>query len=174
MAAAHHCASLLNKDTFFGDFTTTSILVPATEYAESSGAAAGDWQPLVRTGSRWSTYTETKQVCGQAISVHLLDASGPLSLPGAVLLTGDFNKGAQRGKNKHIAPLVAAFSRASVPCPSHGYRLHVGARRHELSAPTCGWISLFVANRCFFLGVFCFFYVVFVVGHSRFHTSFAW
>ena len=97
-----------------------------------------------------------QQVCGQAISVHLLDAVGPLSLPGAVLLTGDFNKGAQRGKNKQIAAPVAAFSRASVPWPSHGCRLHVGARRHELSAPKCGWSSLFVANT-FFLGVFVFF-----------------
>ena len=98
-----------------------------------------------------------QQVCGQAISVHPPDATSPLSLPGAVLLTGDFNKGAQRGKNKQIAPLVAALSRASVPWPSHGYRLHVGARRHELSAPKCGWSSLFVANTCFFLVCLFFF-----------------
>ena len=42
-------------------------------------------------------HTLKQQVCEQAISVHLPDAVGPLSLPGAVLLTGDFNKGAQRG-----------------------------------------------------------------------------
>ena len=68
-------------------------------------------------------HTLKQQVCGQAISVHLPDAVGPLSLPGAVLLTGDFNKGAQRGENKQIAPPVAAFSRTSVSWPSHGYRL---------------------------------------------------
>ena len=42
---------------------------------------------------------------------------------GALLLTGDFNEWrAARQKNNQIAPIVAAFSRASVPWPSRGCR----------------------------------------------------
>ena len=40
-----HCASLLNKDTFSGDFTTTSILVLATEYAECALDGLVVWSP---------------------------------------------------------------------------------------------------------------------------------
>ena len=136
MITQHHCAVLLNNDTFTRDFPCTPIhVVCSPRY--SSWAVEG----MVVTGKfrrasdpSCSHFTvanvhinnecaKRRSVC---IALLLLIRDLRMEL-GAVILTSDFKKGAERElassattDQRRISPLVAAFSCGTVQWPTSG------------------------------------------------------
>ena len=130
----HHCAVLLNKDTFTRDFSCTPIRVPCS-LRQSTWAVEG----MVVTGK---FRTAPDQSCShftvanvhinnecarrRSVCIALLLLICDLCMKlGAVILTGDFNKDVESETpsgdgERRTSPLEAAFSQANIPWPTFG------------------------------------------------------
>ena len=158
--AQHRCAVLLNKDIFARHFSCTPIQVPC-QLRYSSWAVEG----MVVTG-KFRRAPDPSSACFMVANIHinnerakrrsvciaLLLLIRDLCMKlGAVILTGDFNKGAERElassaptDQRRISPLEAAFSRANVPWPTSGVTPLCGAPAESPTAACGPDVAVFV------------------------------
>ena len=124
VVTVHHCALLLNKDTFERDVTTNSIMVPARKCTK--GALEG-----IVVNDRFRRPVDGGCHHFSILNDHVNQKSAARRSEGRTSLVGDFSKGAQRGKLGESSPLQAAFSQAPVPWRSFGNSC-LSAREHEV------------------------------------------
>ena len=130
----HHCAVLLNKDTFAREFTCTPIQVPCSlrlsSWAVEDMVVTGMFRRAPHESCSYFTVAnihinnecaKRRSVC---IALLLLIRDLCLKL-GVVVLTGDFTKAVERETpssdgDRRTSPPGAAFSHANTPWPTFG------------------------------------------------------
>ena len=143
VAIAHHCAVLLNRDTFEDCYTCTPIQVPCSHkyssWALEGMVAAGKFQrspdPVcqcftmanvhinnVRRGARCAL--RCFRCCASCVSTKALFCSLAIStkLPLVIYFSGGDNS------QRRSSPLEAAFSHTPVPLPTDGVTSFKGSR----------------------------------------------
>ena len=123
VVTAHHCAVLLNKDTFERDFTTNSIMVHAkkksAECASEGVVVNGRFRRPAEGACHYFSIlnVHVNYMCAARRSICcnlLLLIRSWCAQEGDTSLAGEFNEDAQRGKFGEPCPLQATCS--PVPC----------------------------------------------------------
>ena len=132
----HHCAVLLNKDTFTRDLSCTPIQVPCllrySSWAVEGMVVTGKFRKAPDPSCAYLTvanvHIKNEWAKRRSVCIDLLVLIRDICMKlGAAILTGDFNKGAERElassaptDQRRISPLEAALSRANVLWPTSG------------------------------------------------------
>ena len=157
MITQHHGAVFLNKDTFARDFTWTPIQAPcslryssrAVEGMGVTGKFRRAPDPSCSCFTVANVHINNKCAKRRSVCIALLLLIRDLCVKlGAVILTGDLFKGAERESatngqmdQRRISPVEAAFNCGNVPWPTSGVT-PLWALAESPTAACCGFVVL--------------------------------